>query len=180
MPELSSDVLHKTVVIDGTTYPVIVCPRGTTARIPQKRLAPKREAVRVYYPNCDRPEPWRVEYKVAKEWVRQGLANWINRKLDIRLKSKCTLQPSSATIRYSESLTNAGLHGPSKTMHLSEKEKRERFLAMGEFEDFIEKAEAKVMLWPLVCDTKAVRVGPAPLDESIRFAAYLERVAVLE
>lgn len=79
----------------------------------------------------------------------------------IRLTSLLAEQrfsPTSLTCSVMEA--NAGIHGKSVTTLMSEMEKLERELAGKFTEDFVEAAIAKVDFWPVIGDTKAVRVAP--------------------
>jgi hypothetical protein len=75
------------------------------------------------------------------------------------------MKNTPATITFSECNANAfaktkfeGAH--SRTATMSEMKKQERLLMGRPSEDFIERAEVKVALWPFIGDTKAVAVRP--------------------
>jgi hypothetical protein len=66
---------------------------------------------------------------------------------------------TSSVITQSEVYANAGLFGESHTAGLTEPERMIRELKGRTAEDFIDQAQTKVRLWPLIGDTKAVRAG---------------------
>lgn len=92
--------------------------------------------------------------------------------------------PGGPTLRHSEAIANSGVYGQSYTSRLHELDKmqhvRRTRYASGvevetpETEDFIELAEAKVDIWALTGDTKAIRVGPRPDAAAIAFAEKLD------
>jgi hypothetical protein len=92
-----------------------------------------------------------------------------NKPLKIQLKQLDRESKNTpATITFSECNANAfaktnfeGAH--SRTASMPEVKKQERLLMGRASEDFIERAEAKVALWPFIGDDKAVRVGPVPV-----------------
>ncbi|HVJ09288.1 MAG TPA: hypothetical protein VM554_12980 [Acidisarcina sp.] len=75
-------------------------------------------------------------------------------------------QPSSTSISAGESRKNAGEAGASRTAHLREDRRKLRAMRrdlMGHplpMEDSIERVRAKVELWPVIGDRRAVRVSP--------------------
>lgn len=122
---------------------------------------------------CDGGSAVRV-YKVRQHGKPRELVGF-------RLRVACNPpRPGEPTIKVSEVHTNAGLNGESRTARLPEWKRRmnvnRRSLVMEE-EDFIERAQGKVKLWPLAVDTKAPRVGPAPDVNSMLYAAELEFIA---
>ncbi len=113
-----------------------------------------------------------ISYREALKLVESGQARLSNKRdasgrvLDqscrIQLKQFVTESKfSPATITMNEVLANAGLFGSSRTRAISEEARKERMAAGKQPEDFIECASAKIALWPLIGDPKAVRVRPA-------------------
>lgn len=93
--------------------------------------------------------------------------------------------PGQPAINKGEMLANAGVHGRSQTARLHERDKLTHTrtvryhsgveVQVAETEDFVERGQAKVAIWSLTGDTKAVRVGPRPDLAAINFAIALER-----
>lgn len=69
-------------------------------------------------------------------------------------------QQTAASITPSESISNSIPLSESFTAGLSEEKKLERAWKGEDAEDYIERAHDKVMAWPIIGDTKAVRVLP--------------------
>jgi hypothetical protein len=85
--------------------------------------------------------------------------------------------PGDPTIKVSEVLTNAGLNGESRTAQIPEQHRSKhvnRRTGLVEEEDFIERAQGKVKLWPLEGDTKAPLARPRADVFSRLYAAELE------
>ncbi|HLJ26582.1 MAG TPA: hypothetical protein VKY85_07715 [Candidatus Angelobacter sp.] len=76
------------------------------------------------------------------------------------------LKPSSATIKRTEVEANAGTMGRSRTGRLSALAKDLLERQGQPTEDFIERAQQKIRMWPFVGDTKAVRVGPLGVENA--------------
>lgn len=88
-----------------------------------------------------------------------------------------------STITLGEMLANAGLLGHSHTSHMTDQQRRMQETKGYASEDFIERAETKVAEWPLIGDTKAVRVvgvSQAELDRLIVARARRLGYAIVE
>lgn len=158
MADVSSDNL-KTITLNGKEYPVLVCPRGASGHTPMARVLRPAGTVGVYLPNRTKPEPYRMTYQVARDLRNQGMAEFINRKCDIRLKKAPTFKRSDACIRIGEIYANAGLYGHSRTARMSES-RRQELLLKGQLkreEDFVERSQAKIEAWGQIGDIDAVR-----------------------
>ncbi len=167
------------ITIWGQKYPVIVCaPGATSPKGPSPKMA-KRDTVGVYMPNSSKPENWRLLLSVARQMRNQGLLDFINHKCDVRLKFVAMFQPSGATIKMSEMLTNAGANGASRTAHMTEAQRLKNTNRAGrrEPEDFIERAQFKIAIWPGVGDTRAIRVGPRVDRNAVLAATSIARYA---
>lgn len=85
---------------------------------------------------------------------------------------------SAPSITASEMKVNAGLAGHSRTAGLREFQRRYSVnprTTRVEEEDFIERTQSKVTIWPLAADSKAPLVTRKPDVETLRLAADLER-----
>ncbi len=141
---------------------------------PNQALANRCATVGVYLPNADKPEKFRMTMEMARNLRNQGLAQFINRKCDIRLNTMTASTPSSASISAGEIYANTG---KSRTAAMSE-DKRQELMAKGSLrhpEDFIERTRGKVKYWSLTGDNKAQRACSKPPLESLTFAAEIER-----
>lgn len=96
-----------------------------------------------------------------------------------RVKSKQSFSQSSASIKASDVMANAGLLGRSSTEDMSEI-KRRQLLADGRLkrrEDRIEQTRGKVALWPFLGDDKAIRVTIRPDLGTIQRVVKLQNQA---
>jgi hypothetical protein len=167
------------ITIDGKEYPVIVCaPGARAAKLPSAKMS-RRDTVAVYLPNSPRAENYRMDVATARLLRTSGMCNFEDRGRAIRLKSLAVFEPSGATIKMSEVLTNAGVNGASRTARMTEAQRLKNTNRSGrrEPEDFIERAEMKIALWPLIGSGRAVRTGPAPDAKAYRVAMDLQRYA---
>ncbi|HLJ25328.1 MAG TPA: hypothetical protein VKY85_01310 [Candidatus Angelobacter sp.] len=173
----------KQIEIGTEIYTVSVYPSSASGKISQAK--PERDdTVGVYYPNSNTPEPWRMDAESARDLVRHGHAIVINSKrkrFDIRLRVRPAFQRTAPTIKMSEMEAAAGAQAfpdsGSRTLWLTEARKRELLhkKKIRKAEDFVERSLAKVKLWPLIGDNKAVRVGPAATQDAYAFAGWLQR-----
>ena len=88
------------------------------------------------------------------DYKSQGI-RWLKCKYPMSEPHK---SPTAFTVGEMQAI--AGLHGKSRTADLHEREKLEMARMDKPTEDFIELAQDKFHLWPLIGDTKAVRVAP--------------------
>lgn len=122
----------------------------------------------------------RREHGKQRQLIGYAVEEVVGYKLTVTVNPA---DPGGPTLKKSDMVRNAT--GISRTMYLSERDKlrhvRRTFYASGvvvetlEPEDAVELAKAKVTLWPLERDTKAVRVGPLPDVAALKFAAELAR-----
>ena len=112
-----------------------------------------------------------ISYRDALKLIEAGQARIFHRrdasgrvldKLDrVQLMQLQTEQRgATATISVKEVYANAGLMGASRTADATDEQLRERAALGRSLEDFVERAQTKVALWPLIGDTKAPRIGP--------------------
>ena len=97
-----------------------------------------------------------IGYEEALSMIDNGVATRVSRPkapLVVRLKEvRRQTAPMGTTITLSEMEAIAGLRGPR---HRSRRRRR-----AGQLGNFVDAARTKFEVWPLVGDTKAVRVGP--------------------
>jgi len=175
---LISSQQTKTILIGGQEYPVILCATGARGLMPKPRLhGARRDTVGVFMPNSERPENFRFTIEVARELRAQGLADFINRKCDVRLKQVSKIESGACTIRMTEVEANAGLYGISRTAHLTD-EKRREMVRNGKIrreEDFVERTQEKVAAWPHVGSDRAVTVQGGRIAQPIGSYFLAER-----
>jgi hypothetical protein len=154
-------------------------PKKTKMRRPPKRDTRKYCLLRDYevrdllcgdkLPDCSGNHHAHISPIIAAELEREGIIEPVRhlkvQNAFMRVKGKQAngkLDPLKApTLIYGEIQANAGLYGRSRTARLSEMDKNLRIAQGLPAEDFIEKAELKVDIWPLIGDDKSVRVGPS-------------------
>jgi hypothetical protein len=154
----------KTITINGQHFPVIVCAPGANTHVARPRQR-RRDTVGVYMPNGGKPEDFRLTIELARDMRDLGLCDFINCRRDVRLRKVAVFEIGAATIKCSEMETNAGLNGWSRTASMTESERKQNFdpragICRVVEEDFVERTQAKVRLWPLINDNRAPRVGP--------------------
>ena len=76
-------------------------------------------------------------------------------------EKQCETRVKPSTITVSEAYANAGLFGESRTAHMTNAQRLRQENDGRQPEDFIERAETKITMWPFIGGTKAARAGIA-------------------